>query len=373
MKGSFMASPRRLTSQAGTWLSLALLAVVGCAPATTPPGTTAGTGSKGTGSDSGASAIVAKGDYSKLSGTIDIDGSSSLFPVTAAAAEEFQNATKANVKVTVGEGGTGSGFKKFLREQIDICDASRPITNEEIETAKKAGIEYIELPVCFDAITVAVHPSNKLESITTAELKKMWEAAAQGTITRWNQVNPDWPDEELALFGAGSASGTFEYFTGAVGKSKDSRGDYTANEDDNILVQGIAGNKNSLGYIPYSYYEQNKAKLKALKVDWDKDELGPVEPTLDNVEQGKYNPFARPLFLYVNRKAADRPEVKAFVEFYLQNGKTLSSDEKYLPLPDAAYTMALERFQKLETGTGFKGVPEFGLRVEEILQRPPQN
>lgn len=255
MKGTFMAFPRRFTSQAGTWLCLALLATAGCAPATKPTSGTGGSGGKGaaSGDASGSGGIVAKGDYSTLSGTIKIDGSSSLFPVTEAAAEEFQNATKAKVKVTVGEGGTGSGFKKFLRDEIDICDASRPITNEEIETAKKAGIEYIELPVCFDAITVAVHPSNKLESITTPELKKIWEAAAQGTITRWNQVNPEWPDEELALFGAGSASGTFEYFTGAVGKSKDSRGDYTASEDDNVLVQGIAGNKNALGYLPYSY------------------------------------------------------------------------------------------------------------------------
>lgn len=371
-----MAFPRRSTINPGTWLCLAVLAVAGCGPASAPS-TTGGSGTggneAGSSESSGAGAVTAVGDYSGLAGTIKINGSSSLFPVTEAAAEEFQNATKSKVRVTVGEEGTGSGFKKFLRDEIDICDASRPITKEEIETAKKAGIEFIELPVCFDAITVAVHPSNKLKSITTGELKKIWESAAQGVIKRWNQVNPEWPDEELALFGAGSASGTFEYFTGAIGKSKDSRGDYTASEDDNVLVQGIAGNKNALGYIPYSYYEQNKGKLKALKIDWDKDEQGPVEPTLENVEQGKYNPFARPLFLYVNRKAADRPEVKAFVEFYLKNGKPLASEQKYLPLPDAAYTMAAERFEKLETGTGFKGEPEFGLRVEEILQRPPQN
>jgi phosphate transport system substrate-binding protein len=369
-----MAFPRQILPLACSGVVLSVLVLSGCGPS----GDGGSGASKGTVGDKSQGAdelgeIVTTGDYSALSGDVKVDGSSSLFPVTEAAAEEFQKATKQKVKVRVGEGGTGSGFKRFLREEIDICDASRPITKDEIETAKSAGIAYIELPVCFDALTVAVHPSNKLESITTTELKKMWDSAAQEVITRWNQVNPAWPDEELALFGAGSASGTFEYFTGAIGKTRDSRGDYTFSEDDNILVQGIAGNRNALGYLPYSYYEQNKDKLKALAIDWDKDEAGPVAPSLENVEQGKYNPFARPLFLYVNRKSADRPEVKAFVEFYLKNAKLFATEEKYLPLPDSAYTMASDRFEKLETGTGFKGEPEFGLRVEEILQRPPQN
>ncbi|MSR59048.1 MAG: PstS family phosphate ABC transporter substrate-binding protein [Planctomycetaceae bacterium] len=305
--------------------------------------------------------------------TVKVDGSSSLFPVTEAAAEDFQNATKGKVKVTVGEVGTGNGFKRFLRGEIDICDASRPITKEEIEGARQAGIEYIELPICFDALTVAVHPSNPLDSISIADLKTMWEPAAQGKITKWNQVHSEWPDADLVLFGAGSGSGTFEYFTGAVtGTAKSSRGDYTGSEDDNVLVQGIAGNKNALGYIPFAYYEPNKAKLKALAIDWDKDDLGPVMPSLANVLAGKYNPFSRPLFLYVNSKSAVKPEVKAFVEFYIRNGDTLSTEQKYLPLPPEAYQMVADRFAKLETGTGFNGEPEFGLQVEEILKRPPQ-
>jgi phosphate transport system substrate-binding protein len=302
---------------------------------------------------------------------IRIDGSSSLFPVTEAAAEDFQIANRGKIKVTVGEGGTGSGFKKFLRGEIDVCDASRPITAEEIAAAKEAGIEFIELPVCFDALTVAVHPSNKLDSISTTDLKKMWELEAQKKIKRWNQVNAEWPDEDLVLFGAGSSSGTFEYFTGAVtGIAKNSRGDYTASEDDNVLVQGIAGNKGALGYVPYAYYEPNKDKLKALAIDWDKDDLGPIPPTLENVEFGKYNPFSRPLFLYVNLKSAERVEVKDFVEFYLKNARKFAEESKYLPLPDAAYPLVVERFKQLATGTAFDGKPEFGIRVEEILQRP---
>jgi phosphate transport system substrate-binding protein len=305
--------------------------------------------------------------------TITIDGSSTLYPVSEAVAEEFQNSTKNNVHVTVGHGGTGSGFKKFGRGEIEICDASRPILQAEIDVLAAAKIEYIEIPVCFDALTVAVHPSNELNSITIAELKKMWEPAAQEKITRWNQINPAWPDAELTLYGAGSDSGTFDYFTEAiVGKAKSSRGDYTPNEDDNALVQGIAGNKHALGYIPFYYYQENTDKLKALAIDWEKDDVGPVPPSLQNVEAGKYNPLSRPLFIYVNRKAAERPEVKAFVEFYLQHARELVTAIKYLPLPDKAYTAGLERFAKLQTGTGFHGKQEIGLSVDEILNRQPE-
>ncbi|MFN0056380.1 MAG: substrate-binding domain-containing protein, partial [Planctomycetales bacterium] len=192
-------------------------------------------------------------------------------------------------------------------------------------------------------------------------------------ITRWNQVNPAWPDAELVLFGAGTSSGTFEYFTGAVtGKAKNSRGDYTASEEDNMLVTGIKGNKNALGYIPFAYYEPNKESLKALAVDSGQPGSEPVLPSQETVEQGKYTPFARPLFLYVSVKAAERPEVQAFVRFYLRNGARLAQEESYVPLPSAAYAMARERFKNGEAGTGFNGVPEFGLRVEEILSRPPK-
>lgn len=323
--------------------------------------------------ETSASKPADSSDLSKLSGIIKIDGSSTVYLVTEAVAEDFQKATRGGVKVTVGISGTGGGFKKFCRGEIDIADASRPILKAEMDTARESNIEYIELPVCFDALTVAVHPSNKLDSINVADLKKMWEPDAQGKVTRWNQVNPDWPDAELTLYGAGTDSGTFDYFTEAiVGKAKASRGDYGANEDDNVIVQGIAGNKHALGYLPFAYYTTNKDKLKALAINWEKSDAGPVLPSHENVLAGKYNPLSRPLFIYVNRKAADRPEVKAFVEFYLKNARELAAEVKYLPLPDKAYTMGLERFGKLQTGSGFSGESEIGLAIEEIMQREPR-
>ncbi|MEK6324733.1 MAG: PstS family phosphate ABC transporter substrate-binding protein [Acidobacteriota bacterium] len=309
-------------------------------------------------------------------GVIKIDGSSTVFPLTEAVAEEFQKAKQGKVKVTVGISGTGGGFKKFVRGELDIADASRPILKEEMEQAKANGIEYIELPVCFDALTVVVNPQNDwLTSITVEELKKMWEPEGQGKITTWNQINAEWPNEKLALFGAGSDSGTFDYFTEAiVGKSKSSRGDYTASEDDNVLVQGIAGNKYALGYLPYAYYASNTAKLKAVGISWSKNSVQEaVMPTLENVLAGKYNPLSRPLFLYVSRKAADKADVKEFVDFYLRNAAKLGAEVRYLQLPDTAYQMGLERFRSLQTGTGFGGVPEVGLHIEEIMKRPPKS
>ena len=303
---------------------------------------------------------------------VKLDGSSTVFPVTEAVAEEFRNHTKGNIRITVGTSGTGSGFKKFARDEIDISDASRPILKAEMDSVKEAGIEYIELPICFDALTVVVHPSNDwATTMTIADLKKIWEQDAQAKITHWNQVRPEWPNEKLVLFGAGTDSGTFDYFTEAInGKAKSSRGDFTGSEDDNVLVQGVAGNKYALGYLPYSYYEANKDKLKAVGIDAGK---GPVLPSGENVLNATYTPLSRPLFLYVNRKSAERPEVKDFVEFCLKNVKTLAAEVKYLPLPDGAYEKCLERFAKLQTGTAFGGVPEIGVRVEEILAREPKN
>ncbi|MBL8827852.1 MAG: PstS family phosphate ABC transporter substrate-binding protein [Planctomycetaceae bacterium] len=302
-------------------------------------------------------------------GTIKIDGSSTVFPVSEAVAEEFQAATK--IKVTVGISGTGGGFKKFVRGETDISNASRPILKEELEQAKTNGIEFIELPICFDALTIVVHPSNPMNEISTADLKKMWEPAAQEKVTKWKQINDAWPDEKLTLFGAGSDSGTFDYFTEAInGKSKASRGDFTASEDDNTLVQGVSGDKHSLGYIPFAYYEPNKAKLKALAViDSSKKDAKPVGPAPENVLNGSYTPLSRPLFIYVNKKSADKPEVKQCVEFLLKNVADLATEVKYLPLPAQAYQMATERFAKRETGSVFGGVPEVGLTVEEILKR----
>lgn len=241
-----------------------------------------------------------------------------------------------------------------------------------MEDCKKAGIEYYELPIAFDALTVAVSPKNTtLDCITVPQLKKIWEPSAQGKVMKWKDVDDKWPDQPLKLYGAGSDSGTFDYFTEAtVGKAKASRGDYTASEDDNVLVQGIENDANSLGYIPYAYYEPHQKKMKALGIDWGKGE-GCVKPSLEAVVSGKYNPLARPLFFYVSKKSAEKPEVKSFVEFALSKGPALVKEVKYLPLPDAAYKMGMERFTKGQLGTGFGGVPEVGLHVEEILKKTP--
>ncbi|MDX1948860.1 MAG: PstS family phosphate ABC transporter substrate-binding protein [Pirellulaceae bacterium] len=307
-----------------------------------------------------------------LTGTITIDGSSTVFPVTEAVAEEFQNATKQNVKVTVGISGTGGGFKKFTRGETDISGASRPILKAEMEAAKEKPIEYVELPVCFDALTIAVHPSCdwiENDTITVAELKKIWEPDAEGKITHWNQINEKWPNEKIELFGAGTDSGTFDYFTEAInGKAKASRGDYAQSEDDNTLVQGIEGNKYALGYVPFAYYEPNKSRLKALKVDSGN---GGVAPSEENVISGAYQPLSRPLFIYVSKAAAARPEVKKFVEFYIDNVPTLAKEVKYVPLPPDAYPLVKARFDKLEAGTAFGGVPEVGVSVKSILERQP--
>src|SRR5688500_7386581 len=273
---------------------------------------------------------------------VKIDGSSTVFPVTEAVAEDFQKAQRGKIRVTVGISGTGGGFKKFCRGETDISNASRPILKKEMEDCKAAGIEYIELPVAFDALTVVVHPKNNfIKQLTVAELKKMWEPGAQGKITRWNQVNPQWPDQAMKLFGPGADSGTFDYFTEAVvGKSKSSRGDFTASEDDNVLVQGVSRDINGLGYFGFAYYIENKDKLKAVPVVNDKGQA--VEPSMEAVLKGTYTPLARPIFVYVNAKSLGKPEVKEFVEYYMKNGGKLATEVKYVPLPDSAYKMALE-------------------------------
>lgn len=308
---------------------------------------------------------------------IKIDGSSTLFPVTEAVSEEFQKQKKGLVRVTVGISGTGGGFKKFIRGEIDIADASRPILKEEMEQARANGIEYIELPVAFDAITVVVNKQNDwVDFLTVEELKKIWEPEAQEKITKWNQVRSGFPDEKLVLFGAGADSGTFDYFTDAiVGKPKASRGDYTASEDDNVLVQGVEGNKYALGYIPFSYYIAHSDRMKAVPIKWDKNKVKePVAPSLENVLAGIYNPLSRPLFIYVNKKSLEeKPEVREFVEFYLKNVGALAREVKYLPLPEKAYEMCLQRVKEMKTGTGFNGIPEVGLGVEDILNRPPKS
>ena len=300
---------------------------------------------------------------------VKVDGSSTVFPITEAVAEDFQKSTKGKAKVTVGISGTGGGFKKFCRGETDVSNASRPILKKEMEDCKAAGIEYFELPVAFDALTVVVNPKNGfIKQLTVAEMKKMWEPGAQGKVTRWNQVNPAWPDAPMKLFGPGADSGTFDYFTEAVvGKSKASRGDFTASEDDNVLVQGVARDVNGLGYFGYAYYIENKDKLRAVPIVNEKGQ--PVEPSMDSVLKGNYSPLSRPIFIYVNAKALAKPEVKAFVEYYMQHGAKLAKEVKYVPLPDSAYTVARDHIQKGKKGTVFGGTAEVGVTIDELLKR----
>jgi phosphate transport system substrate-binding protein len=301
---------------------------------------------------------------------VKIDGSSTVYPVTEAVAEEFQKIKKGAVNVTVGISGTGGGFKKFCRGEIDISDASRPILKKEMEACKEAGIQYIELPVAFDALTVMVNPSNNFaKALTVEQLKKVWEPAAQGKISNWKQVDPSFPDLPLHLYGAGSDSGTFDYFTEAiVGKAKSSRGDYTASEDDNVLVQGISRDKGALGYFGFAYYVENKAKLKAVPIS-EKEGKPAVPPSEENVLNGSYQPLSRPIFIYVNANSLERPEVKEFVEFYLKNGAKLAKEVKYIPLPPKAYALGLEHLQKKKVGTVFGGEAEVGVRIDDLLAR----
>jgi phosphate transport system substrate-binding protein len=300
---------------------------------------------------------------------VKVDGSSTVFPVTEAVAEDFQKAKKGAIKVTVGISGTGGGFKKFCRGETDVSNASRPILKQEMADCKAAGIEYFELPVAFDALTVVINPKNNfIKTLTVAELKKMWEPGAQGKVTRWNQVNPAWPDAPIKLFGPGADSGTFDYFTEAiVGKSKSSRGDFTASEDDNVLVQGVSRDVNGLGYFGYAYYIENKDKLKAVPIVNEKGQ--PVEPSMEAVLKGTYSPLARPIFIYVNAKSLGKPEVKEFVEYYMKHGAKLAREVKYVPLPEVAYTTGLDHLQKGKKGTVFGGTAEVGVTIEELLRR----
>jgi phosphate transport system substrate-binding protein len=304
----------------------------------------------------------------KADALIKVDGSSTVFPITEAAAEEFQKAERGKVKVTVGISGTGGGFKKFCRGETDISDASRPIKKGEMEACKAAGIQYIEIPVAYDALTVVINPKNDWAAkMTVAELKKIWEPEAQGKITKWNQVNPQWPDAPIKLYGPGADSGTFDYFTEAVNhKEKASRGDFTASEDDNVLVQGVSQDKNALGYFGYAYYAENTGKLKAVAVDGGK---GAILPSAQTVENGTYAPLARPIFIYVNAKAADKPEVKKFVEFYLKNAPTLVKEVKYVALPQNAYNTGMQHFAKKKLGTVFAGEGAVGVKIEDLLKR----
>lgn len=301
--------------------------------------------------------------------TITIDGSSSVYPISEAAGEAFQTAQKGRVRVTVGESGTGGGFRKFCRDEVHVQGASRPILAAEIDACRAAGVNFIELPIAFDALSVVVNPQNPIKEITVADLKKIWEPEAQGRITNWRQVNPSFPDLPLTLYGPGTASGTFDYFTEAVvGKAKSSRSDFQPSEDDNVLVQGLSADRGGLGYFGMAYYIENKERVRALAVSYEGKPA--VYPTAEAVQAGQYQPLARPLFIYVNAKALERPPVRAFVDYYLANAATLASQVGFVGLPASAYAVAEERVGQKLVGTGFGGVQDVGGNISEVLARP---
>jgi phosphate transport system substrate-binding protein len=306
---------------------------------------------------------------------IRIDGSSTVFPITEAVAEEFQRANQA-ARVTVGVSGTGGGFQKFCRGETDISNASRLIRQVELDACKASGVSFIELPIAYDGITIVIHPKNTwATSMTVAELRTLWAPEAEGQVTRWSQLRAGWPDREIHLFGAGVDSGTFDYFTEAiVGKEDASRGDYTSSEDDNMLVQGVSGDELALGFFGFAYYEANQGKLKAVAVD-DGDAgngAGAIPPSVDAIRTGTYRPLSRPVFIYVSQKSLSRPEVKRFVEFYTANAATLVREVGYVPLTDAEYRLVAERASRQTLGSAFPSHKvEPGRTLESVLTGAP--
>ena len=302
---------------------------------------------------------------------ITIDGSSTVFPIAEAVAEEFGKAHPDTRTPTVGISGTGGGFQKFCRGETDIANASRPITAAEIEACQKAGVEYIEIPIAYDGLAIVVNPKNSWATSTTlAEMKTLWSPDAQGKITRWNQVRASWPDREIRLFGAGVDSGTYDYFTEAtVGKQGASRGDFTSSEDDNVIVQGVASDELALGFLPLAYVEANRDKLKIVPVDDGKADngAGPIIPSSQTVRDGTYQPLSRPLFIYVSRKAADRPEIQQFVDMYFTR-TDLVKEVGYIELTPQIYDLAKKHFADRKTGTAFgDGESQVGMTLEALL------
>ena len=301
------------------------------------------------------------------SDSINIDGSSTVFPITEAVAEEYGKLPGVSGRVTVGVSGTGGGFQKFCNMETDITNASRAIKASEVDRCKDESIEYIEIPVAIDGVTISVHPSNDfVQCMTVEELHTLWAPEAEGKVTRWNQVRPEWPDERVRLYGPGVDSGTFDYFTETVnGEAQASRGDFTASEDDNVLVVGIAGDENALGFFGFAFFAENADRVKAVEIDGG---AGCVAPAKETINDGTYEPMSRPLFIYVRKDSAAEPEVKEFVRYYLsEDGRRLAAEVGYIPFPDRVYDLALARFEKGTTGTFFGGrSPQEG-SVEEVL------
>lgn len=308
---------------------------------------------------------------------VRIDGSSTVFLLSEAVAEEFQNANRDGARVTVGTSGTGGGFQKFCRGETDINDASRPIRPAEIAACKQNGVTFIELPVAYDGIAIVVNPkASWVNDITVSELKTLWAPEAQKTVTRWSQVRAGWPDSEIHLYGAGVDSGTYDYFTEAIiGTEGASRGDFTASEDDNVLVQGVSSDPQGLGFLPFAYFNENRERLKLVPVDDAKADNGEgaIAPTVETIRNGTYQPLARPLFIYVSEQALARPEIQQFIDFYLAHAGALAEEVGYVPLGDAGYQAVAGHFKQRRTGTLFgEGGSQVGVTIEQLLAKERQ-
>ena len=362
-------------------IALIVWSAMACSPANQAPA--APTTGSASASDSAAAAtapttapsggapekVADPGKYASLSGDIPIDGSSTVFPITEAVAEKFGHLTDGNVRAVVGISGTGGGFKKFCDNETVISDASRPIKQKEVDLCAAAGVAYIEIPVAIDGLSVLVNKENDfVECLTVAQLNMIWAPEAEGVVMNWNQVNPDWPSEEIALYAPGVDSGTFDYFTEAVnGDGGVSRGDFVASEDDNVLVQGIAGDRYSLGYFGYAYYVENQDKLKVVPIDGG---AGCIAPTDAAINNGSYAPLSRPLFIYVRADAAQQEHIAEFVRYYLSaDGQRLAASVGYIPFPTQVYDLALAKFEAGTTGTVFGGDDAYKGPVVDGLTR----
>ena len=293
------------------------------------------------------------GDGTALSGSIEVDGSSTVYPISEAVAEEFQRENP-GTRVAVGVSGTGGGFKRFCAGETDVSNASRPITESEIEDCERNGVQFTEVRVAWDGLSVITNPSNDFVAcLTTDELKRIWEPGS--TIENWSQVRDGFPDKELKLYGPGTDSGTFDYFTEAiVGEADASRPDYTASEDDNVLVQGVEGDPGALGYFGFAYYEENADRLRLLGVDGG---TGCIQPSVETIESQTYAPLSRPLYIYVSDVGLAKPQVEAFVEYHLDQGAELVRSVGYIPLQPEQYAAELEKVRQLASGAPAEGRP----------------
>ncbi|MEO1134163.1 MAG: PstS family phosphate ABC transporter substrate-binding protein [Cyanobacteria bacterium J06639_1] len=313
----------------------------------------------------------ARAQSSQNSRRIAIDGSSTVFPISRAIAEDFQTTPEGSgVEMDVEFSGTSGGFRKFCAGETDINDASRPISMSEIEACRRSGIEFIELPVAFDALTVVVNPQNDwAEELSMSELRRIWTISASGDrIENWQQIRPEWPELPLEIYGPGEDSGTYDYFVeAAIGDDSEIREDYITSEDDSILVEFIRLNPNAIGYFGLAYFEANRSALKAVAID---NGSGGVLPARETVENGQYQPFSRPLFIYVNAEAADaQPELKAFVSFYLENAASTAARVGYVPLPEAGYQVGITHFEALKVGSIFDEDSSTSISIEELIRR----